>query len=112
MNSTYLENGTDAKIIATPLYMYLWVTVMNVAIFITGFFGNTLVIIVILRYKDMKTSTNCCLLNLSMSDLLTLSICQTSALMEFFGHDRWILGEALCEYKFFINSIHKRHELH
>ncbi|XP_052102230.1 thyrotropin-releasing hormone receptor-like [Mytilus californianus] len=97
MNSTYLENGTDTKMISTPLYMYLWVTFMNVAMFITGFFGNTLVIIVILRYKNMKTITNCCLLNLSMSDLLTLTICQTSALMEFFSHDRWILGEALCQ---------------
>lgn len=98
MNVSVSSNSSEPEILSTPSYIYLWVTIINVVVFIGGFVGNILVIFVVLRFKDMKTSTNFCFVNLSISDLLILSICQTSALTELFAHDRWLLGDALCKY--------------
>lgn len=104
MNSSVINgNISDTEILSTPLYVYIWVTIGNVFIFIVGFVGNTLVISVVLRFKDMNTSTNYCFVNLSIADLLTLTICQISALTEFFTHDRWLLGDALCKFLFVVN---------
>lgn len=106
MNVSVSSNSSETEILSTPSYIYLWVTIINAVVFILGFVGNILVIFVVLRFKDMKTSTNFCFVNLSISDLLTLSICQTSALTELFAHDRWLLGDALCKYGSYLKNLH------
>ncbi|KAJ8317100.1 hypothetical protein KUTeg_005004, partial [Tegillarca granosa] len=80
------------------LYIYIWVTFTNVVIFLAGVFGNVMVILVVLKVKQMKTHMNYLLLNLSFADLLVLIICQPSALLEFYAKDRWYLGLVMCEY--------------
>ncbi|WAR21627.1 TRFR-like protein [Mya arenaria] len=79
-----------------PLYIYICVPIVNVIIFLVGFVGNILVIMVVIKVRDMRTPTNVFLLNLSLADVLVLVVCQPAALLEFFGKDRWFLGELMC----------------
>ena len=81
-----------------PLYTFILVLVFNSLIFIMGISGNLLVVLVIARVRNMRTPTNFFLLNLSIADILVLSICQPAALMEFYAKDRWLIGEAMCKY--------------
>lgn len=96
-NLSTFSNYT-AREVSTPSYIYIWITVVNALIFLTGCVGNILVIIVVAKVRDMRTPTNYCLVNLSVADLLVLTICQTSAMLEFYAEDRWLLGEFLCKY--------------
>ncbi|CAG5122959.1 unnamed protein product, partial [Candidula unifasciata] len=73
----------------------VWVTIANILVFLVGVTGNLLVIIVVLCVREMKTATNLCLMNLSVADLLVLLICQSSALLEFFFNEIWLLGDAM-----------------
>ena len=91
------ENGEAPYI---PLYIYISVSLVNAIIFLVGTVGNILVIIVILKVRDMRTPTNVFLLNLSLADVLVLFVCQPAALLEFFGKDRWFLGEFMCKLVF------------
>lgn len=88
---------TPSVVVETSMYIYIWVTVVNAVIFLTGVVGNIMVIIVVIRVRDMRTTTNYFLVNLSVADLLVLLICQPSALLEFYAKDRWYIGETLCE---------------
>lgn len=96
--TAYNESEVNVEVtITTPMYLYVWITLANVMIFIIGSLGNSLVIAVVFKLREMRTSTNWCLVNLSISDLLVLAICQSSALTEFFAKDRWLLGDILCK---------------
>lgn len=95
-NQTLEDYGTgeDPYI---PLYIYILVSIFNSIIFILGILGNFLVVLVIVKVRNMRTPTNFFLLNLSIADILVLLICQPAALMEFYGKDRWFIGEAMCK---------------
>ncbi|KAL4231045.1 hypothetical protein ACF0H5_008628 [Mactra antiquata] len=99
-----IDNGTNnaasllPKNLEIPLYIYICVSVVNAIIFIVGTFGNVLVIVVVLRVREMRTPTNVFLLNLSVADVMVLIVCQPAALLEFYGKERWFLGEVMCEY--------------
>jgi hypothetical protein len=80
-----------------PTYLYILVSLVNSIIFIIGTFGNILVIIVVLKVQEMRTPTNVFLLNLSVADVFVLLVCQPAGLLEFFGKDRWFLGEFMCK---------------
>ncbi|WAR21614.1 SIFAR-like protein [Mya arenaria] len=88
-----------------PLYIYVWVSFINVVIFLVGTVGNILVIMVVIKVRDMRTPLNVFLLNLSLADVLVLVVCQPAALLEFFGKDRWFLGEIMCKFFFNYSSI-------
>ncbi|XP_060551585.1 QRFP-like peptide receptor, partial [Ruditapes philippinarum] len=88
------QNDSEMNI---PLYIYIIVSIVNTVIFIVGTFGNILVIIVVLRVREMRTPTNVFLLNLSVADVLVLLVCQPAGLTEFFGKDRWFLGGIMCK---------------
>lgn len=81
-----------------PLYVWIYVAVANIAIFLVGVIGNILVIVVVAKVKDMRTSINLYLVNLSVADLLVLLVCQPSAMVEFYAKERWYLGSIVCEY--------------
>lgn len=86
------------------LQMYLRITclIFLFLIFTVGTVGNVMVTMVISSSRDMKTSTNIFLVNLSIADLLVLVICTPTALIEVTHHpDRWILGSYLCKWSSF-----------
>ncbi|XP_077992110.1 growth hormone secretagogue receptor type 1-like [Glandiceps talaboti] len=73
------------------------VTLFYVLIFIFGVLGNILVIFVVCRNRDMRSSTNYFLVNLSVADLLVLVICMPVALLETYIFHPWLLGEVMCK---------------
>ncbi|XP_060063610.1 growth hormone secretagogue receptor type 1-like [Ylistrum balloti] len=91
------SNLSGAAFVETSMYIYIWVTIVNGIIFLTGVIGNAMVIVVVVKVRDMRTTTNYFLVNLSIADLLVLLICQPSALLEFYAKDRWYIGKALCK---------------
>ena len=80
-----------------PSYISIYVTLANIIIFLVGTIGNIMVIVVVARVRDMRTSINLHLVNLSVADLLVLCVCQPSALVDFYAKERWLLGQQLCK---------------
>ncbi|XP_071090443.1 QRFP-like peptide receptor [Haliotis cracherodii] len=96
-NITPSESDLESMKMEMPLYLILYFTIINTVVFLTGIIGNTLVIQVIVRLKSMRTRMNYFLMSLSVADLLVLLVCQPSAMLEFYGKDRWMLGEVMCK---------------
>ena len=70
-------------------------------VFIFGFVGNLLVVLILINCKKLKSMTDIYLLNLAISDLLFLLT------MPFWAHyaaDQWVFGNAMC--KFFTGLYH------
>lgn len=83
-----------------PRWLILVWTVLLSTVMALGLLGNILVPVVVLRTRDLRTSTNFLLVNLAVADILVLAVCLPTALTEL--HTRpgiWILGEFLCEYQ-------------
>lgn len=69
-----------------------------------GLVGNTCVVLVILRQKEMHNVTNIFIANLSCSDILVCLICLPSTIT-YTLMDRWILGVALCKLTSFVQCL-------
>ncbi|WAR21413.1 GPR54-like protein, partial [Mya arenaria] len=102
---TELANNTNNSEIVlqsafqhAPLYIYIYMTIINAVIFLVGVFGNTLVILVVCRVRSMRDPTNYFLLTLSVADLCVLLVCQPVAIMEFYAKERWYIGSFMCKY--------------
>ena len=79
-----------------PVYQTVAVT-LSAVVFIVGFVGNVLVVVVIARTRSMHTPTNCYLLSLSLADCLVLLAATLPAVPEtFFRVDEWPFGGVLC----------------
>ena len=98
LNRSYFLEADQPYI---PLYIYVLVSVINGLIFLFGLGGNFLVVIVIVKSRSMRTTTNFFLFSLSIADILVLLFCQPAALLEFYGKDRWLIGEFMCKYFWF-----------
>ncbi|KAJ8380114.1 hypothetical protein SKAU_G00008920 [Synaphobranchus kaupii] len=61
-----------------------------------GLIGNTCLVFVISRQKDMRNVTNIFIANLSCSDILVGVVCLPATII-YTLMDRWILGEVLCK---------------
>ena len=88
-----------------PLYIYITVSVLYSLIFLCGVVGNSLVIFVVWRNKDMRNSTNYFLTNLSVADLLVIVVCMPSAFIDLYAKEVWYLGPFMCEYILYRKSI-------
>ncbi|GFS07307.1 orexin receptor type 2 [Elysia marginata] len=88
-----------------PLYMYIYVTFINVLVMLVGITGNVLVIQVVARTKSMRRRMNYFLISLSAADLTVLVVCQPIALLEFYGKERWFIGEAMCKIVPFLENM-------
>ena len=103
-NST-IKNNTQLQI-EVPSYTIMISLVMYTLIFVIGFFGNALVIIVAYfnhtHHHNLGT-TNYCLVNLSVADLLLILVCLPSAILDLFSQEIWYLGNFLC--KNFLNCL-------
>ena len=88
-----LDNADLTK----PLYMTVVVTLAYGIIFLCGFVGNAMVLVVVWRNKTMHSSTNMYLVNLGVADLLVIVVCMPAGLLEFFSDEVWYLGAAMCK---------------
>lgn len=92
----YNENETDAKPcnnVNAKASIQVFLPTLYSIVFITGFFGNGLVVWVLIRYRHKSNMTDVCLLNLAISDLLFL------VSLPFWAHAAmadWIFGKFMC----------------
>lgn len=63
---------------------------------ITGFLGNTLVIIVVLMNPQMRSTTNILIINLAIADLLFVIFCVPFTAIDYIANE-WPLGNAWCK---------------
>ncbi|KAM4616838.1 neuropeptide Y receptor Y8b [Polymixia lowei] len=69
-----------------------------------GLIGNSCLVFVITRQKEMRNVTNIFIANLSCSDILMCIVCLPVTII-YTLMDHWILGEALCKLTPFIQCI-------
>lgn len=81
--------------------VWLWTFLLGFLL-LAGVGGNALVVAVVSRTRDLRSSTNLLLVNLAGADILVLLVPLPTALTELHSKpETWILGEALCEYSMF-----------
>ena len=72
-------------------------------IFISGFFGNMLVVLKIIRSDKTKSLKHCFLLNLAITDLLTLSVVLPLVIVG--RYISWPFGSFVCKYVFPLTDV-------
>ena len=71
-------------------------TVVYALIFVTGLVGNVATCVVIARNHYMHTTTNYCLFNLAVSDLLMLLLGLPQETYTIWSAYPWIFGDTFC----------------
>jgi hypothetical protein len=90
---TYQSN----KQLDIPVYTIAISLIIYSLIFLVGFFGNSLVILVALLNRSHQHNTHKCLVNLSIADLLLICVCMPSAIVDLFAKEVWYFGHFLCK---------------
>ncbi|ODN00185.1 Orexin receptor type 2 [Orchesella cincta] len=89
-----------------PYYIRITSTLLCGFILLIGIIGNILVPVVVWRNKDLRSSTNIFLINLSLADLLILLVCMPPVLIELHSKPEvWVLGAAMCKSIYFFNTF-------
>jgi hypothetical protein len=65
-------------------------------ILLVGVTGNILVIVIVMRYRDMRNATNFLLTNLSVADLSVLLFCTADGYQHLYAKDKHRLGKFMC----------------
>lgn len=96
--------------LSSPLYFSLLYQIMasifGSLIFVIGFVGNVLVIVVVIRTKAMHTPTNCYLLSLAVADIIVLLSATLPSVPEpFFMIDEWPFGRTMCSIIVFLQYL-------
>ncbi|XP_067895345.1 G-protein coupled receptor 135 [Heterodontus francisci] len=74
-------------------------------IFLLSSLGNSAVIVMIIKHRQLRTVTNTFIMSLSLSDLLTALLCVPfSFIMLFTQEGVWIFGDQFCVANGFFNS--------
>lgn len=84
-----------------PTSTLIPVTVICILIFIIGVTGNTMTILIIQHFKDMKTTTNLYLSSMAVSDLI-IFLCLPFDLYRLWKYVPWLFGEAVCRFYHYI----------
>lgn len=100
LNDTTIDSYNQSKqaTIYMPLSTIYFSIIAYSLIFVFGFFGNALVILVAYCNRAQQNSTHYCLVNLSIADILLLIVCFPSAVIDLFSKEVWYLGPFLCEF--------------
>lgn len=86
-----------------PVPVLTGITVTCSLLFLVGISGNLLTILVVLKYKDMRTTTNLYLCSMALSDLL-IFLCMPLDLYRMWRYRPWNLGDHLCKLFQFISE--------
>ena len=77
-----------------------WEAIIKITVYsiimITAVVGNVLIILVVLRNKQMRTTTNFYIVNLAVSDLLVTGFCTWVRLVDNLT-EGWVLGTFFCK---------------
>ncbi|XP_024123034.1 growth hormone secretagogue receptor a [Oryzias melastigma] len=103
------SNGTrDLEFPLPPLNYYsipllAAITAACTLLFLVGVTGNVMTILVVGRYRDMRTTTNLYLCSMAVSDLL-IFLCMPLDLYRMWRYRPWRLGDALCKLFQFVSE--------
>ncbi|XP_037097232.1 growth hormone secretagogue receptor a [Syngnathus acus] len=103
-NTTHPSRDSDLP----PLNFYSFplLTLITVAcslLSVVGVTGNVLTILVVSKYRDMRTTTNLYLCSMAVSDLL-IFLCMPLDLYRMWRYRPWRLGDALCKLFQFVSE--------
>ncbi|CAI5695887.1 growth hormone secretagogue receptor a isoform X2 [Oreochromis niloticus] len=110
-NCTWEEtNNTISKADPSPpplnYYSIPLLTAITVActlLFLIGVAGNVMTILVVSKYRDMRTTTNLYLCSMAVSDLL-IFLCMPLDLYRMWRYRPWRFGDALCKLFQFVSE--------
>lgn len=92
-----------------PLNYYSSIPLLSVItaactlLFLVGVLGNVMTILVVSRYRDMRTTTNLYLCSMAVSDLL-IFLCMPLDLYRMWRYRPWRLGDLLCKLFQFVSE--------
>ncbi|UJR23296.1 hypothetical protein I4U23_026312 [Adineta vaga] len=73
-------------------------------ILLVGVTGNILVIVIVMKYQNMRNATNYLLTNLSVADLCVLLFCTADGYQHLYGKDKHRLGTFMCRFSPFVQN--------
>ncbi|KAM9340794.1 growth hormone secretagogue receptor a [Symphorus nematophorus] len=79
------------------------ITIACTLLFLVGVTGNVMTILVVSKYRDMRTTTNLYLCSMAVSDLL-IFLCMPLDLYRMWRYRPWRLGDALCKLFQFVSE--------
>ncbi|MBN3308004.1 GHSR protein, partial [Amia calva] len=100
-NDTYRE--TDYPVHLFPIPILTGITSACVFLFIVGVAGNFMTIVIVSKFKDMRTTTNFYLCSMAFSDLL-IFLCMPLDLYRIWRYRPWNFGDLLCKLFQFISE--------
>ncbi|XP_002666717.1 growth hormone secretagogue receptor type 1 [Danio rerio] len=86
-----------------PVPILTGITVTCSFLFLVGIAGNLLTILVVTKYKDMRTTTNLYLCSMALSDLL-IFLCMPLDLYRVWRYRPWNFGDELCKLFQFVSE--------
>ncbi|KAJ7990172.1 hypothetical protein DPEC_G00297560 [Dallia pectoralis] len=86
-----------------PTSTLIPVTIICILLFLVGVSGNTMTILIIQRFKDMKTTTNLYLSSMAVSDLL-IFLCLPFDIYRLWKYVPWVFGEAVCRLFYYLSE--------
>ncbi|XP_034985404.1 C-C chemokine receptor type 5-like [Zootoca vivipara] len=93
--SYYYDTGVaPVRILAGKSFASYVVPPLYSLVFIFGLLGNSLVVLILIRYKKLKNMTDIYLLNLAISDLLFIF---SLPFWAYYAAHEWIFGDAMCK---------------
>ncbi|KAI1882773.1 hypothetical protein AGOR_G00238380 [Albula goreensis] len=100
-NATYGRN--DIPVNLFPIPILTGITVTCAFLFLVGVTGNLMTILVVTKYKDMRTTTNLYLSSMALSDLL-IFLCMPLDLYRVWRYRPWNFGDLLCKLFQFVSE--------
>ncbi|XP_072895072.1 growth hormone secretagogue receptor type 1-like [Hemitrygon akajei] len=91
----------DINLFSTPILTV--VTTACVLLALIGISGNVLTILIVLKFKDMRTTTNFHLSSMALSDLF-IFLCMPLDLYRMWKERPWIFGDLLCKLFQFVSE--------
>ncbi|XP_042244468.1 growth hormone secretagogue receptor a [Thunnus albacares] len=79
------------------------ITIACTLLFLVGVVGNVMTILVVSKYRDMRTTTNLYLCSMAVSDLL-IFLCMPLDLYRMWRYRPWRFGDALCKLFQFVSE--------
>uniref|UniRef100_A0A3B4UAD1 Growth hormone secretagogue receptor type 1 n=1 Tax=Seriola dumerili TaxID=41447 RepID=A0A3B4UAD1_SERDU len=79
------------------------ITIACTLLFLVGMTGNVMTILVVSKYRDMRTTTNLYLCSMAVSDLL-IFLCMPLDLYRMWRYRPWRLGDVLCKLFQFVSE--------
>nr|BAI22694.1 growth hormone secretagogue-receptor 1aV-S [Coturnix japonica] len=97
------RTGGESPLRLFPAPVLTGITVACVLLFVVGVLGNMMTMLVVSRFRDMRTTTNFYLSSMAFSDLL-IFLCMPLDLFRLWQYRPWNFGDLLCKLFQFISE--------